>query len=123
MDAPPATPTRILVVARPALGRTIELALRADGHEVHRTPDPAAVETLAMRLRPEVVVVALDLPWGDALAAARGLRDGARPVPVVLLGNDGTEPLRDGFPRLPVGIDAVELRAAITGLFATPVPR
>jgi DNA-binding response OmpR family regulator len=120
MDPPPTRPMRILVVARPALGRRIELVLRTDGHEVHRTPDPSATEQLAARLHPQAVVVALDLPWGDALAAAERLRDGDRPVPVLLVGNEGLDPLRNEFPRLPLGADAADLRAAVNDLFASP---
>jgi CheY-like chemotaxis protein len=115
MDVPPVQPARILVLARPAIGRRLEVVLRSAGHEVYRTPDPAAAERLATKLHVEVVVVALDLPWGDALAAAEHLRDGERPVPVLLLGN---ETPRDGFPRLPVGADAEDVRTAVSDLSA-----
>lgn len=120
MDAPPDHSARVLIVARPVLGRKVEVALRSAGHEVHRTPDPSAAEQLVARLRPNAVVVALDLPWGDALAAAHRLRDGMRPVSVLVLGNDGHGSGQDGFARLPLDIDAPELRAAVADLLALP---
>src|SRR5215217_3523181 len=118
MDTPPDRSARILVVARPALGRRVEVALRSAGHEVHRTPDPSATERLAARLRPSAVVVALDLPWGDALAAAHRLQDHGRPMPVLVLGNDGYG--QNGFARLPLEADADELRAAVADLLIVP---
>ena len=120
MDTPPDRSTRILVVARPALGRKVEVALRSAGHEVHRTPDPSATERLAARLRPGAIVVALDLPWGDALDVAHRVRDGGRPLPVLILGNDGYGACHNGFPRLPTEADAGELQAAVADLLASP---
>jgi hypothetical protein len=116
MDAPPDRPARILVVARAARGRKIEGALRSAGHEVHRTPDPTATERLVARLRPGAIVFALDLPWGNALDAAHQVRDGTRPVPVLVLGNDGQGLGQNGFPRLPLAVDADELQRAIADL-------
>jgi hypothetical protein len=118
MDTPPNLPARILIVARPALGRRIEVALRSVGHEVHRTPDPSATDSLTVRLRPSAVVVALDLPWGDALAAAERLRAGGKPTPVLVLGNDGHGPGRNSFTHLPLEADAGELQAAVADLLA-----
>ncbi len=123
MDVPPGHTARILVVARPVLGRRVEAALRSAGHEVHRTPDPSATEQLAARLRPGVVVVVLDLPWGDALGAAHQLRGGTRPVSVLILGNDGRGPDQHDFPRLPMETDAGELQAAVADLLALPADK
>lgn len=119
MDAPPDQSVRILVVARPVLGRKIEMALRTAGHEVHRTPDPAATEPLVARLRPDAIVVALDLPWGDGLAAADRARNRARPVPVLILGNDGLSLRNNGFPRLPLEADAGDVLEAVADLLAS----
>lgn len=118
-----AGPARILVVARPALGRAVAAALAAAGHEVHRTPDAGSVHALAARLRPHLAVVALDLPWGDAVAAAHRLRAGAPPLPVLLLGEAGDDPRAHGLPVLPLAVDAVGLLAAVaTLLAAAPAP-
>lgn len=118
MDTPPNHPARILVVARPALGRRIEVALRSAGHEVHRTPDPSATEVLVARLRPGAAVIALDLPWGDAHAAAHRLAAAANPVPVLVLGNDRHGPGRNGFAHLPLEADAGDLQEAVADLLA-----
>ena len=116
MDAPPTGPARILIVARPALGRKVEAALRSAGHEVHRTPDPSAADALAAQLRPQAVVIALDLPWGDALAAADRLRNGERPVPVLLLVDELHGSDENGASRLATGAQAGDLQAAVAGL-------
>jgi hypothetical protein len=118
MDTPPDRLARILVVARPVLGRKVEMALRSAGHEVHRTPDPSAAERLAARLRPGAVVVALDLSWGDALEAANRMHDGKQRMPVLVLGNDRHGGCQNGFPHLPLDTDAGKLRAAVADLLA-----
>ena len=121
MDTPPDRLARILVVARPVVGRKVETVLRSAGHEVHHTADPSASERLAARLRPGVVVVALDLSWGDALDAANRMRDGKQRMPVLVLGNDRRGGCQNGFPHLPLDADAGELRAAVADLLA-PTP-
>ncbi len=123
MAAHPDHSARVLVVARPVLGRKVEVALRSAGHEVHRTPDPSATKQQAAWLRPGVVVVALDLPWGDALAAAHRLRDSAQPVPVLVLGNDRHDPGQNGFARLPMEIDAGDLQSAVANLLTPPTAK
>jgi DNA-binding response OmpR family regulator len=100
----------------------VEAALGAAGYEVHRTPGGADLAVPAARLRPSLVVVALDLPWADALEAARPLLAGPRPVPVLLLGEPGDDARADGVPRLPLATDAAGLRAAVAGLVAAPGP-
>jgi DNA-binding response OmpR family regulator len=122
MDQRVGGPSRILVVARPGLGRAVEAALRGAGYEVHRTPGEADLAVPAARLRPALVVVALDLPWADALGAARPLLAGPRPVPVLLLGEPGDDARADGMPCLPLAIDAARLRAAVVALVAAPAP-
>jgi DNA-binding response OmpR family regulator len=116
MDMPPDLPTRILVIARPALGRDIEIALRSAGHEIHRTPDPSSAQSLSARLRPRAAVVALDLPWGDAVAAAHQLAHGARAIPVLVLGDYLREDASNGFAHLPLGVDATDIRDAVAEL-------
>ena len=115
-------PGRILVVARPGLGRAVEAVLGAAGFEVHRTPGGADLGVPAARLRPALVVVALDLPWADPLGAVRPLLAGPRPVPVLLLGEPGDDPRADGVPRLPLATDATRLRSAVADLVAVPEP-
>jgi DNA-binding response OmpR family regulator len=121
MDTPPETPTRILVIARPALGRKIEIALRLAGHEIHRTPDPSSVESLVARLRPRAAVVALDLPWGDADAAAQQLAYGRRAIPVLVLGDYLSTMTKNGFSHLPLEVDATEIRDAVAEMLAPPL--
>jgi hypothetical protein len=121
MDTPPTMPTRILVIARPALGRRIELALRSAGHEIHRTPDPSSAQSLAARLRPRAAVVALDLPWGDAVAAAYQLCHGERAIPVLMLGDFFEDDTWYGSSRLPLNVDAAEIQEAVAELLTVPV--
>lgn len=116
MEPPPDRSARILVLARPSIGRRLEVALRSAGHEVHRTPDASATEQLAVRLRPGAVVVALDLPWGDALDAAHRVRGLEPPVPVLVLVSDNYAGSPNGYPRLPLDVDAGDLQAAVAEL-------
>jgi DNA-binding NtrC family response regulator len=84
--------TRILVVARPNLGRSIAEALTVAGHEVHRSPQPVNIEALVRSLEPDAVLISVDLPWTDPLALAETLRARPHPAPVLLIGGDGPLP-------------------------------
>jgi hypothetical protein len=121
MNTPPDTSSRILVIARPALGRYIEIALRAVGHEIYRTPDPSSAESLAARLRPRAAVVALDLPWGDAAAAADILAHGERAIPVLVLGEFCGHDVQNGFLHLPSTVDGTTIQEAMADLLKLPI--
>ena len=71
MDTQPAAPLRIVVMARPSLAREAEAILRGDGHEVYRTPDDASLVALVARVRPHLVIIALDIPWADSVRTPR----------------------------------------------------
>lgn len=120
MEVSPDVAARILVIARPALGRKIELALRLAGHEVYRTPDPSAAERLVARLRPHLAVVALDLPWGDAEDAIAQLSTARRAIPVLILGDGFRDDLAFGQSHLPLQTDAVDIQDAVTDLLTSP---
>jgi hypothetical protein len=79
------TPQRILIIARPGLGREVNNTLAAAGYEVYRSPDAAEVAATVKRLRPDLVIIALDLPWYDSTAAARIVGALDNPVPIMLL--------------------------------------
>ena len=123
MDGPQTHVGRILVIARPALGRMVEATLRGAGYEVYRTPGDLDFVVRVARLRPHMAIVALDLPWMDALEAVQPLIEEARPVPVLLLGEAQGDPRLDGVPRLPLAVDAALLLTTVSGLLATPDPR
>jgi DNA-binding response OmpR family regulator len=113
-------PSRILVVARPALGRAITGTLDGAGHEVHRTPDAANATGLVRRLRPDLVVIGLDLPWYDGVLAALRLTAGAPEVPLLLVGETSADPRVSTLPRLPSDVDADGLRDAVSELLRVP---
>jgi DNA-binding response OmpR family regulator len=48
--------------------------LRPAGYEVHRTPDARNAPSIVRRLRSDLVVVALNLPWLDAVDGGESLR-------------------------------------------------
>jgi CheY-like chemotaxis protein len=110
---------RIVVMARPAFGRTVEHILRGAGYEVHRTPDDGILHSLVTRLRPHLVIIDLNIPWSDAAELVHDLIKRPRPVPVLLLGDAEGDPRLDGVPRLPLVVDATLLLAAVSSLIAT----
>jgi hypothetical protein len=120
MDESPDVAARVLVIARPALGRKIEMALRMAGHEVYRTPDPSATESLVARLRPRIVIVALDLPWGDAEGAVARLCSSRHALPVIVLGESYGDGLEFAQMHLPLEADAIDVQEAVAALLASP---
>jgi chemotaxis response regulator CheB len=110
---------RIVVMARPALGRIVEAILRNASYEVHRTPDDGIFHSLVARLRPQLVIVELDIPWVDTAELVHHLLKRPRPVPVLLLGQAKGEPRLEGVPRLPLAIDTTLLLATVSSLLAT----
>jgi CheY-like chemotaxis protein len=122
MSARPVAPTRILVVARPARSRAVGDALAGTGYTVNRTPSADDLAGLVARLGPELVVIALDLPWSDTRAAVRQLRERARPVTVLLLTDDELPASLADLPHLPLATDAALLRATVVDLI-TVQPR
>jgi CheY-like chemotaxis protein len=116
---PPAA--RILVIARPQLGRTVTAVLAAAGYEVYRSPDAAEVATTVKRLRPDLVIIALDLPWYDSTAAARLVRGLDNPVPIVLL-DHAASPISPGDAAEPTGIDEPRLIETVAAFLADPHP-
>jgi chemotaxis response regulator CheB len=120
MDVSPAVAARVLVIARPALGRKIEMALQMAGHEVYRTPDPSAAGRLDAQLRPDVAVIALDLPWGDAASAVARLSSSPRAIPVLVLGDAHQNGVDCGLSRLPLEADATDLRESVADLLRCP---
>ena len=89
-------PIRIVIIARPALGRAVSDILAGAGYEVYRTPSASDLHALQRRLRPHLAVVALDLLEQDGLKTASQLRSYARGIPVLLLGDaSGTQRASD----------------------------
>ncbi len=116
MDQRASATGRILVVARPMLARSVEATLCPAGYEVHRTPGGEDLGGSAARLRPHLVVVALDLPWIDAALAVQPLVARPRPLPVLLLGEEAADVRLARVPRLPLALDAARLLAAVAEL-------
>jgi DNA-binding response OmpR family regulator len=110
---------RILVVARPDLGRVLAGALRAGGYEVYRTPGDSDLFAVVARLRPHLTIVALDLPWVDAREIVQPLRAGPTAAPLLLLGEADAGSVIDDTPRLPLTVDAAQLLAAVALLVSS----
>lgn len=120
MGLSPGMAARILVIARPALGRKIEAALKIAGHQVYRTPDPSTAAQLETQLRPQLAVVALDLPWGDAEGAIARLCSSRRDIPVLVLGDCPHNGATARHSRLPLAADATDVQEAVADLLANP---
>lgn len=104
---------RIVVVARPSLGRSLEATLHGAGYEVHRTPDGRDLLALAARLRPHLIVVALDLDWIEPFGVVGLLRSGEPSWRILLLGDAGFDPLGNATPNLPLTVDVPVLLATV----------
>jgi hypothetical protein len=65
-------------------------------------------------------VVALDMPWGDAVAAAHHLAHGERAIPVLVLGDYFRNGSPNGFSHLPLEVDATDIRDAVADMLAVP---
>ena len=118
-----ARPTRVLIVARPGPGRVIAEILAVAGHEVYRTPDAASLVATARRLRPDAVVVALDLPWFAGTDAVEALNELDPSLPIVLLSD---APCPRGCAEvmvLPIGVDPPRLLETVAGAGADSQPR
>ena len=122
MASPQTGRDRVIILARPALGRRVEGILRDGGYEVHRTPDGAHLTSLVSQLQPRLVIVALDLPWVNALHVAQGLAERPRSVPVLLLGDDREATMVNGMARLPFSVDAEVLTREVRRLLGSVAP-
>jgi hypothetical protein len=107
---------RILVVAKPTLGRSLEAILRGADYEVHRIPDVRLLETVVTRLRPHVVISALSLASLENFAAGRLSFPKRRSIPVLLLGDADSDPEHDSPPILPLPIESARLLESICHL-------
>lgn len=107
---------RIIVLARPDLARQVEAILRGSGHEVYRTPDAGGVASLVARIRPHLVIIALDIPWADATETPYGLASQIPQVPVLLIGDVNGDGRAAALPRLPSPINTVDLQEMVTRL-------
>ena len=76
----------ILIVARPATSRAISSALALAGYEVHRTPDANSAVEVAQRLRPQLAIVANDVPGSAGGSVARLLHSSQVNLRIVMLG-------------------------------------
>jgi DNA-binding response OmpR family regulator len=109
---------RIVIMARPALSRTVEKILSPAGYETHRTPDDLQLVQLVLRLRADLVLIALDLPWTHAKDAAIALLEHRRSVPIVLLGDHPNDPRLNHVPCLPLPLNATLLLATVAAVLA-----
>ena len=104
---------RILIVARPATSRAISATLSDAGYEVHRTPDSNSAVEAARRLRPNVAIVATDLPGTSSPSVARRLRSSQDSLPIIVLGNGGDLPRGKELVCLPDDVAPALLLATV----------
>ena len=104
---------RILIVARPALSRALSSTLSVAGYEVHRTPDAASAVEAARRLRPEVAIVASEIPGSSGDVVARLLRASRVSLPVILMGESPTRAELEAIVGVPRDVTPAELLAVV----------
>ena len=104
------------------IGKTLEINLRARGHEAEVASSGERGLALAARHHPDVVILDLGLPGMDGLDVVRDLR-GWTVVPIVVLSGRGSETAKvealdlgaDDYLTKPFGMDELlaRLRAAV----------
>jgi DNA-binding response OmpR family regulator len=112
-------PARILIVARPATSRAISTALALGGYEVHRTPDANSAVEVARRLRPNLAIVAADVPGSSGHLVARQLRTSQDDLPIIVLGEVNESSVSQGLEYLPEDIDPSGLLSSIASRIVT----
>jgi DNA-binding response OmpR family regulator len=77
---------RILIVDDdPRYLELLEFTLAAEEFEVHTTDNPGAVQELALRIRPDVIMTDVNMPDMDGYALAAGLKADPRTAHVPLI--------------------------------------
>ena len=104
---------RILIVARPALSRALSSTLSVAGYEVHRTPDAASAVEAARRLRPEVAIVASEIPGSSGDVVAGLLRASRANLPVILMGDTQMRTRLEAIVGVPRDVTPAELLAVV----------
>lgn len=107
---------RILVVSRPVAGRRLKTTLQSAGYEVHRTPSDDDLLGLVTRLHPHLVIVALDLPWGDAEAALQLLLDRAWSGALLCFGEARGDVVGTNIPSLPLDVEDAALLSIVRAI-------
>jgi hypothetical protein len=111
-------PKRIVVLARPALARQAEAILRGRGHEVYRTPDDAGLVALVDRVRPHLVVIALDIPWASPVDSPSLWVRRLHPALVLFVGDVRGDQGLDGIPRIPAAFEPALLLSVVAELLS-----
>jgi CheY-like chemotaxis protein len=106
----------ILIVARPATSRAISSALALAGYEVHRTPDANSAVDVAQKLRPQLAIVATDLPGLAGESVARLLRSSQVNLPIIMLGKPAACSNPSEPTWVPVDIAPIALVAIVAEL-------
>ncbi|MGH7642976.1 MAG: response regulator transcription factor [Candidatus Dormibacteria bacterium] len=113
-------PSLLLIDDEPAILRALGIGLRARGYEVFTARTGADGLAEAVRRRPEVVVLDLQLPDMDGIEVCRQLR-GWTEVPVLVLSAHGEEDRKvaaldagaDDFVTKPFGMPELEARIRV----------
>ena len=114
-----AEPSRIVVIARPAVGRQIVQSLSGSGYEVFRTPSALDLPALVDRIRPHLAIVAIDLIGQDGIRAALEFCEASRGGPVLLIGEARFDPRVADFPVISSSRDRELFIETVRGLLAS----
>lgn len=105
-----------MVLARPTLARRAASILRGDGHEIYRTPDDDGLAALMDRVRPHLVLIALDIPWANAMASPSHWVERCHPAPVLFIGEAEGDRILEGIPRIPATFEPALLLSTVAAL-------
>jgi PAS domain S-box-containing protein len=129
LEPPPDRRARVLLVEdNPDAAESMQMLLELLGHEVHLAHDGAAALPLALRYRPDVMLVDIGLPGVDGYEVARRVRAEPELASAVLVALTGYGRPEDKQRALAAGFDLHLTKPvapeALRGLVATlPAPR
>ena len=107
---------RVLVIALPTIGREIAARLGSDRFEIHRSPDLESAVEVIRRIRPRLVVAAVDKRKLTSDQIIDPIRAHIAGLPVIIL-TSGQPPMTDtDVIVLPVDADGHELARAVSPL-------
>jgi DNA-binding response OmpR family regulator len=104
----------VLVIALPTIGREIAARLGSDRFEIHRSPDLESAVEVIRRIRPRLVVAAVDKRKLTSDQIIDPIRAHIAGLPVIIL-TSGQPPMTDkDVIVLPVDADGHELARAVS---------
>jgi hypothetical protein len=115
-------PPRLLLVARPAVGRPLAARLRHASYTVFRSPGESSLPKVIERVRPRLLLLVVPVPWLEIEAVHQARRISRWPVPLLVLCDIEGDGRLVIVERTDDGIDPDPLLQAVTLLLTDGEP-